>query len=275
MAGAPTVALALGAGGARGLAQIPVLEALDELGVRPQAIAGASVGALIGAGYAAGISGREIRHAVTGLLRNRPEVMRRLMAVRVGRVSDVLSIGHPMLVDAEGFVEQFLPPEIPFEFERLQIPFVAVATDFWRREEVVFRTGALRPAIAASIAVPGMMRPVEHDGRVLVDGGAVNPLPFDLLRGAADIIVAADVTGGPVEDEDRVPAPFEALFSTFAVMAHAIVTEKLKSGAPDLLLRPNVSAFGILDFFRAVPILRAAEPIKEEVKRKLGMLLEH
>jgi len=274
MSAAPSVALALGSGGARGLAHIAVIEALDELGVRPKVIAGASIGALIGAGFAAGIAGRDIRDAVTGLLRNRPEVMRRLMTVRVGRVSDILSIGHPMLLDAEGFVEQFLPPEIPHDFERLQIPFVAVATDFWRRGEVAYATGALRPAIAASIAVPGMLRPVEHDGRVLVDGGAVNPLPFDLLRGAADIVVAVDVTGGAVEGEDRVPAPFEALFSTFAVMSHAIVAEKLKSGAPDLLLQPNVSAFGLLDFFRATPILRAAEPIKEEVKRKLGAFLE-
>jgi NTE family protein len=274
MAGTPSVALALGAGGARGLAHIAVLEALGEMGVQPRAIAGASIGALFGVGYAAGLSGRDIRDSVTGLLRNRTEVMRRLLAVRVGKVTDILSIGHPMLLDAEGLVEQFLPPEIPHDFDRLKFPFVAIATDFWRREEVAYSKGLLRPAIAASIAVPGMLRPVEHDGRVLVDGGAVNPLPFDLLRGAADIVVAVDVTGGPVESEDRVPAPFEALFSTFAVMSHAIVAEKLKGGAPDLLLMPNVSAFGLLDFFRATPILRAAEPIKEEVKRKLGAFLE-
>jgi NTE family protein len=273
MAREPSVAIALGAGGARGLAHIPVLEALDELGVRPTAIAGTSIGALIGAGYAAGISGRDIRHTVTGLLRNQSEVMRRIMAVRVGRVTDILSIGHPMLVDAEGVVEQFLPPEIPTDFERLKIPFLAVATDFWKREEVVYRSGELRPAIAASIAVPGLMRPVERDGRILIDGGTVNPLPFDLLRGAAEFIIAVDVTGGPVEDEDRMPAPFEALFSSFAVMAHAIATEKLKSGAPDIVLRPNVGAFGLLDFFRTAPILRASDAIKEEVKRKLDALL--
>jgi NTE family protein len=124
------------------------------------------------------------------------------------------------------------------------------------------------------MAVPGLLRPVEHDGRVLVDGGAVNPLPFDLLRGAADIIVAVDVTGGPTGRSRGVPAPFEALFSTLAVMSHTIAGEKLKGGAPDLLLRPNVDAFGMLDFFRATPILRAAEPIRDEVKRKLGALLE-
>jgi NTE family protein len=87
------------------------------------------------------------------------------------------------------------------------------------------------------------------------------------------VIVAVDVTGGPTHQSRGLPAPFEALFATFSTMAHTIVTEKLKSGAPDLLLAPNVSAFGTLDFFRVTPILRAAEPIKDEVKQNLGSLL--
>jgi NTE family protein len=268
-----SVALALGAGGARGLAHIAVLEALDELGVRPRAIAGASIGALIGAGYAAGMSGREIREHVARLLRDRSEVMRRLFAIRVGRFTDILSIGHPMLADAEGFVAQFMPERVPEDFTQLTIPLQIVATDFWLREELVFQSGALRKAAAASIALPGLFRPIEHEGRVLVDGGAVNPLPFDLLRGAADIVVAIDVTGAAAQSSGRMPAPFEALFSTFAIMSRAIVNEKLKAGAPDLVLRPNVGTFNPLDFFRATPILRAAQPIKEEVKAKLGTLL--
>jgi NTE family protein len=269
-----SIALALGMGGARGLAHIAVLEALDQLGARPKAIAGTSIGALIGAGYAAGMSGAEIRAYVGTLLRDRGEVMRRVFAIRVGRVVDLLSTGNPMLADAEQFVEKFLPAKVPNDFARLGIPLAVVATDFWQRKEVVFAGGALRPALAGSIAVPGILRAVDHDDRVLVDGGAVNPLPFDLLRGAADIVVAVDVTGGPTHRGHRTPAPFEALFSTLAIMSHALVDEKLKSGAPDLLLRPNVDAFNMLDFFRATAILRAAEPIKEEVKRKLGALLE-
>lgn len=269
-----SVALALGAGGARGLAHIPVLEALDELGVRPKAIAGTSIGAAIGAGYAAGMSGHEIRAYATTLLRNRGEVMRRIFAIRVGRVADIWSTGNPMLADAERFVEKFLPDTLPKKFSDLSIPLAVVATDFWQRKELVFGSGSLRPAVAGSMAVPGLLRPVEHDERVLVDGGAVNPLPFDLLRGAADIVVAVDVTGGPTRRGRGVPPPFEALFATLSVMAHSIVSEKLKSGAPDLLLRPNVDAFGMLDFFRTTPILRAAEPVKEEVKRRLGELLD-
>ena len=269
-----SVAIALGAGGSRGLAHIPVLEALDELGVRPTAIAGASLGALIGAGYSAGMPAKEIRAYVVGLLRDRGEVMRRLLSVRVGRVVDLLATGNPVLADAEGFVERFLPANIPPEFSALATPLVTVATDFWQRKEVVIGSGRLRSALAASIAVPGLFRPVEREGRVLVDGGTTNPLPFDLLRGKADIVVAVDVTGGPTHRSGDIPSPFEALFATIGIMAHAIVGEKLKSGAPEILLQPNVSAFGMLDFFRATPILRASEPIKEEVKSKLGALLE-
>jgi NTE family protein len=273
--GAPrSVALALGAGGSRGLAHIPVLEAFDELGVRPTAIAGASLGALIGAGYAAGMTAKETRNYVVGLLRDRGEVMRRLLSVRVGRVVDLLATGNPVLADAEAFVDQFLPVDVPAEFSVLRTPLVTVATDFWQRKEVVIRSGPLRSALAASIAVPGLFRPVEREGCVLVDGGTTNPLPFDLLRGQADIVVAVDVTGGPTRRSGGIPNSFEALFATIGIMAHAIVGEKLKSGAPEILLQPNVSAFGMLDFFRATPILRASEPIKDEVKSKLGALLE-
>jgi NTE family protein len=271
---AKRIALALGSGGARGLAHIAVLEALDELGVRPAAIAGVSIGALVGAAYAAGISGRDIRKHTKSLLRDRGAVMRRLFSVRVGRVADLFSTGNPMLMAAEGFVEKFLPESVPKRFEDLQIPFAVVATDFWQRREMVFSAGKLAPAVAASIAVPGLFRPVEHEGKILVDGAAVNPLPFDLLRGAADFVVAVDVSGGPGGPDPTLPAPLEAIFATFAVMAHTIVAEKLKSGAPDHLLQPNVGAFGVLDFFRVTPILRAAEPIKEELKRRIGQLID-
>ena len=96
---------------------------------------------------------------------------------------DLLATGNPVLADAEGFVERFLPANIPLEFSALPTPLVTVATDFWQRKEVVIGSGRLRSALAASIAVPGLFRPVEREGRVLVDGGTTNPLPFDLLAG--------------------------------------------------------------------------------------------
>ena len=83
------------------------------------------------------------------------------------------------------------------------------------------------------------MRPIEIDGRVLVDGAAVNPLPFDCLRGRADVVVAVDTSIGPTMPRG-IPDPWDALFSTIQVMGDTIIAEKLKHGAPDLLLRPPV-----------------------------------
>ena len=138
----------------------------------------------------------------------------------------------------------------------------------------MFSSGPLRRALAASIAIPTIMRPVVVDGHILVDGGATNPLPFDLLRGRADVIVAVEISGPPSAGKREVPNALECLFATVLVMTHSIISEKLKHGAPDLLLQPNVGSFRMLDFLRASAILRAAEPVKEEVKERLAALIE-
>jgi NTE family protein len=111
------------------------------------------------------------------------------------------------------------------------------------------------------------------DGRVLVDGGAVNPLPYDLLFEAADVVIAVDVTFGGAR-ERRVPEPFNAMFGAAQIMQGAIIAQKLKLRAPDILVRPQVEQFRVLDFFRAAQIMRAAETAKQEIKRKLAARLE-
>ena len=268
-------ALALGGGGARGLGHIAVIEALDEMGVRPVAIAGASIGALIGAAYAAGLSGKDIRHHIITLAHERGAIFRRLVTARSGRIADVMSAGFGgwTLVDAEKFVAQFLPDGVPDDFADLTIPLTVATSDLYRRCEVPIASGPLKPALAASIALPALLRPVVIDDRVLIDGGATNPLPFDHLRGRADVVVAVDVSGEPAEERRDLPNPWEAVVITVLVMANAIIGEKLKHSAPDLMLRPNVGIFRTLDFAQASAILRAAEPVKAEVKEKLGKLL--
>jgi len=112
--GRKSIALALGAGGARGLAHIAVLEALDDIHVRPAAIAGSSIGALIGAAYAAGLSGKQIRRHVIALAHDRSEILRGLMAARVAPFSlsglFAAPFGNPVLIDAGKFCAAFLPP---------------------------------------------------------------------------------------------------------------------------------------------------------------------
>jgi NTE family protein len=271
-----TFALALGGGGARGIAHIAVIEALDEIGARPVALAGTSIGSLIGAAYAAGMSGKEIRRYVIALAHDRSEMFRRLVAARAGTFASLLKhgLGSATLFDAQKLCAQFLPEAVPEDFDELAIPLTVVATDLHRREQVTFSAGPLKPALAASIALPTLVRPVALDDRILIDGGATNPLPFDQLRGRADIIVAVDISGEPSETRRDVPNPWECLVSTVLVMGTAIIGEKLKHGAPELLIRPKVGIFRTLDFFQASAILRAAEPAKAEIKERLADLLD-
>src|SRR6266540_2868863 len=191
-----TLALALGGGGARGLAHIAVIEALDEIGVRPVAIAGTSVGAAIGAGYAAGMSGKAMRRVAIEVAHARAETLARLVGARAAGPLLAAVFSNPMLLDAQKLAAAFLPPAIPDDFAALEIPLTVVATDLYERCAVPFSAGSVRTALAASMAVPGLVRPVEIDGKVLVDGSAVEPLPFRYLVGRADVILAVDASGG-------------------------------------------------------------------------------
>jgi NTE family protein len=269
-----TFALALGAGGARGLAAIPVLEVLDELKARPAAIAGVSIGAAIGAAYAAGMPAKAIRRTVIEIAHRRSQTIAKLMQARATAFSELLSagLGNPMLIDAEKLAAAFLPTTFPDDFAALAIPLTVIAADLYGRREAVFTSGPLRTALAASMAIPGLLRPVEVDGRVLIDGGAVNPLPFEHLRGKAEVVIAVDNTVGPSQTRG-VPAPWECLLATFQVMGQVIVAEKLKHGAPDLTLRQDMSLFRLLDFFQATSILRVAEAAKDEIREKIAGVL--
>ena len=142
-----TVALALGSGGARGLAHIAVLEALDDMGVKPVAIAGASIGALIGAAYAAGIRGKDIRHHVIALAHGPGEIRRRLMKARAGTLADFFAgaFSQATQMDAEKFCAQFLPDTVPEDFSALEIPLIVMATDLHRRQEAPLSAGPPRP----------------------------------------------------------------------------------------------------------------------------------
>ena len=270
-----TFALALGGGGARGLAHIAVIEALDDMGIKPAAVAGTSIGALVGASYAAGMRGREIRHHVIKFAHDRAESRRRILRARAGKLSDMMSSGlsRATQMDARKFCEEFLPERVPDDFSALVIPLTVVATDLHRREETSFSSGALRQALAASVAFPGLFRPVGVGDRILVDGAATNPLPFDLLAGVADLIVAVDIFGASAATRSDTPGVWESLTTTLNIMGSTIAAAKQKHVAPDLVIRPNVATFSTLDFYQASAILRAAEPAKGDVKQKLGALL--
>lgn len=268
----PRIGLALGGGGARGMAHILALEAFDELGLEPALIAGTSIGAVIGASYAAGLPAYEIRARAEELLGRRRDILRRLFAMPPQTWSDLWSL-RPLslsLMNPQALLGLVLPEAITRDFAHLRIPLLIVATDFYAQAPYVLSSGALVPAMAASMALPGLFRPVQHEERILVDGGLTNPLPFDLLKPTADISVAVDVTGGPSANHaGQLPSPLEALIATSQIMQNTIVREKLGLMQPDVLLQPPVWNYRVLEFHKVREILAAATPWKDEFKRKL------
>lgn len=272
----PSIALALGGGGARGLAHILILEALDELGIRPSFIVGTSIGAIYGAAYAAGLPAAYIRAHTEEVLSQRLDLARNLIAARSDPVQTIFRLFalRSSLLKPETLLDYVLPSRVPRRFEDLGIPFAAVATDFYAQEPVVFSEGDLRQAVAASIALPVIFQPVIVNGRALMDGGLVDPLPYDLAMTRAEITIAVDVSGAPRSDpRDMGPGAVEAVVACSQILQRSLVREKLKRTQPDIYIDVDVDAFHVLEFHRFREVLAAAAPAKDLLKRKLKLLL--
>ncbi|MGE0765657.1 MAG: patatin-like phospholipase family protein [Hyphomicrobiaceae bacterium] len=272
----PRVGLALGGGGARGLAHLLALEVLEELGLPPTKIAGTSIGAIFGAGAAAGLTPRYMRAHIEELLSERYALIRQLFAARPRPVDRLFNL-FPMrsaFLDAEVLLELLLPSRLPATIEELRVPMSIVATDFYAQEAIVLTEGPLKQAIAASIALPIIFSPVQIGGKALLDGGLVDPLPFELVKDGVDLTVAVDVSGAPRRPgDDASPRALEALFSASQILQKSIIREKLRSHRPDILVDAASEGIGVLDFHRYREILAAAEPAKDALKRQLERVL--
>lgn len=257
------------------MSHITVLEAFDDLGLKPCAISGTSIGAMVGSAYAAGIAATDLRDHVLDVLRSRTRVMRRIFGERPGTLFDLIDFSpfSSALLDGERLLQIFMPAEVPESFSDLQIPFVAVATDFYDRSAVVLSEGPLRKAVAASIALPGLISPQTIDGRLLIDGGMVNPLPFDQLQGKADLTVAVDVIGGNPRQGRRKPSRIELIYRSSQIMQYQIVKLQLREHPVDLLIVPDVDRFRVLEFFKARAIMDSGESARDDFKRALEALI--
>jgi NTE family protein len=273
----PRIGLALGSGGANGLAHVPILEAFDELGVPVACLAGSSIGAVIGALYASGLRGADIRLLVDELVVDSSESFfeewRRDGGLRWLEFVD-LHFGRGGLMKGEGFLRYLYEHLHADRFEQLRIPIAVIATDFWKREEVVLRDGDLLPAIHASMAIPGLFTPVVLASQVLVDGGMMNPLPYDALANDCDVTVAVDVIGQRSVSVNLLPSLADSAFNAFQIMQQGIINQKLKLGPPDIYIKPRVVDIRTLDFFKAEQIFDQAAPAKEALKRRLDALLD-
>jgi NTE family protein len=287
----PRIGLALGGGGARGLAHILMLEVFDEFGIKPTVIAGTSIGALFGAAYASGLSAALIRAATEETLNRRLDMVRQLFAARADPVQKLLNLLplRSALLNPQTLLDLVLPKQVARDFAQLQIPLVLVATDLGTQAAHIMQTGSLRDAIAASIAIPVIFQPVQRGGCTLVDGGLVNPLPFDLLgpdrHPAVDIVIAIDVTGASSSDAapgagahtsaqpSSQPSAMLVAAQSLQILQKSITIEKLRWRQPDIYVDVRLDQFNALEFHKVGEIFKAAAPAKLALRRQLARVL--
>ncbi|KQN74425.1 hypothetical protein ASE94_20150 [Devosia sp. Leaf64] len=271
----PRIGVALGGGSARGLTHIPYIEAMDELGLRPSVISGTSIGALIGSGWAAGMTGKELRehsYEVLGTLRT---IATRLWSTQMKGLGGLLRNGISMQLDPMHIVDAFTPPSFPNEFSELKIPLYVVATDFQSWHQVVFNSGPLRPAIAGSISMPSIFKPVIHGNHILVDGAVVNPLPLDQADIGTDFLIGIDVNGDPSAGISKTDhRPLDIWFGSAQIMMHSLIAHSMAAYPPDIYIRPHVASFGAMEFWRVREMLTHVETEKDRFKHILTRKIE-
>ena len=270
----PRIGLALGGGAARGLAHIPLLEVFDELGVKPALIAGTSIGALVGSAYASGVPGRDIAQHARQVLGKRAETLKYIMSRSRGSVFSLLDLKGfgSVQIDGRTLTELVLPDGVAGRIEETEIPLKVIATDFYGQCQVTISSGALIDAIAASIAIPGIISAPEFDGRLLVDGGMTNPVPFDCVREGCDAVIAIDVTGRPVPRRDY-PTNRDLVVGAFLTMFAQIARLRRQNNPPEVYLQPPVEKFQAHEFFRVEEIIAAGASLKDELKRSVENLI--
>ena len=256
------IGLALGGGGARGVAHLGVYQRLAELGVPIHCVAGTSIGAIAGAIVAAGRLDRALEWCAEPDWKKFPRLV-----FETRFTSKALTTGRQ--------VERLLAELIETaDFSDLAMPFAAVATDLNTGEEVVMSEGDLISAVRASMSIPGVFRPVERDGRVLVDGQLVNPVPISVCRAmGADSVIAVDINppndpanAKPLADLNIV----DIMTSTLTILNCELTRRAFEENAPDILIRPPVGGVMALDFRRAERLVEIGRKSVDAVPELCG-----
>jgi len=280
----PRVGLVLSGGGARGAAHVGVLKVLDEMRVPIDAIAGTSMGAVVGGLYASGMPVADIEKLLRSVnwedaLKDRPP--REELGFRRKQDDREFLVRYALGVTKEGFVlprglvqgqklEQVLRgASLPVagiqNFDRLPIPFRAVATDLETGDSIIMDSGDLVTAMRASMSAPGVFAPVERDGKLLVDGGLTDNLPVAIARAMnVDVLIAVDVSF-PLYASEDLKSPLEITNQAFAILIRGRTREqRALLGANDILIEPPLGRFTAADFSRVPQALRAGEVAARE-----------
>jgi NTE family protein len=270
----PKFGLALSGGGARGIAHIGVLKALEKANIRIDYLSGTSMGGLIAAAYASGLSPQnieDIAHEYSSL-----HSMWRLADPTLPRLS---------IFQGKRLLEFFEDKLNNSTFDDLRIPLTLVAVDINSGEEVHINTGSVAHAVRATVAVPGLLAPVEEDGMCLVDGGLLNNLPSDVVREmGADIVLAIDVFSGSDDDpsfwqmlaeksliSNTVGGLVRILGDSLNLVIYHQNLRKLEDSPPDFLIRPHIPVnVSVISGYDQSPYLvaegeKAVQPILEDL----------
>lgn len=251
----PTIGLALGSGSVRGAAHVGVLKVLEDEQIPVDLIAGSSVGAFIGALYAGG-------QPISAFEKVLPTV----------RWRQLVHFTLPILAFADNrrmsrFVEQYIGP---IKFDELPIPFAVTAADASIGEAVILNTGKVSEAICASTAIPGIMKPVRYQGRSLIDGGVVHPVPVALARSmGADIVIAVDLSTSSYAKQSS-KSFVATILNTIEMMSEHILREELHLA--DIVVNPRLDTQDHTFKSSAAYIAEGVRVIRQEVtsiKRKL------
>jgi NTE family protein len=152
---------------------------------------------------------------------------------------------------------------------------LVIAADYWTAEEIVFETGDLLPAIQASMAVPGIFAPVSIAGKVLVDGGVVNLVPYDHLLERAEFTIAVDVSKARNPGRHEIPSALESILGAFNIMQASALAEKMKYQKPDIYVHPEIQGVRMLDFRKPEEVFLQAAPAVDLLRKQLkNMIVE-
>lgn len=259
------------------MAHIPILETLDEFGIKPSIIAGTSMGAVIGALYASGMSGKEIRERISRHLILKDDTWRDILAKKEHLLKWVTAFSADFprggFIKTQGFLEYLFSEITKRTFEELEIPLLVIAADFWTAEELVIERDDLLPALQASMAVPGVFAPASIGGRVLVDGGVVNLVPYDHVLERADFTIAVDVGKVCNHGKNEIPGALESILRAFSIMQASAITEKMKRRKPDIYVQPEIQDIRMLDFGKAEDVFLQAAPAIDLLRKRLKAVI--
>jgi len=270
-----TIGLALGGGGARGFGHIPVFRALEELGLKPGCVTGTSIGALMGAGFCAGMDSHDMEEYCLSSFGSLSKIISRFWRIRPKNLSEWKRRGVRLAQFQIGEIfPSFLPEIIPATFEDLSIPLGVVAADIISGEMVVIREGDLPLGLAASAALPGVFAPVPYGERLLVDGGVCNPVPVDCFSMPVDMTIGVDITGFEAGVfATRSPSLIESLLVATMLSQRALTAERLKTHKTDLMLYPPVEGIYVLDFIKTREIMTHVLGFKEAAKHAIADMM--